>query len=349
MGMDYFTTRASEIRSYIDTQLGRAGEEFAFLRPCGSDLPERLSAFARGGKLIRGGLVYLGQELGGALPDPRTLRAAAAMELIQSGFLVHDDIMDRDRLRRGMPSIFWQYRESAAARGLEDSYHYGESMGICAGDCSFFLAFRLLGGEGMDPALLSYCSREIYAVCLAQMQDVDYGAFPAIPAEADILTLYTWKTGRYSFSLPLAAGAMLAGASADTVALLEKLGESLGVAFQMRDDELGIFGSEASLGKPIGSDIREGKKTFLIALAASRMSEADRLRLSSILGKPDASEAEMAEFRRLIEATGARDELAGRLEGLARESAGLIGALEAPRAAKDVLKALLDFIASRSS
>jgi geranylgeranyl diphosphate synthase type I len=349
MSMDYFTARASELRSFLDSRLRRTGEEFAVLRPWGRDVPDRLSAFARGGKLIRGGLAFLGQELGGGVPDEKTLNAGAAIELIQSAFLVHDDIMDHDRLRRGMPAVFWQYREAAATRGLEDSYHYGESMGICAGDCSFFLAFRLLCETGMHPGLLPYCTREIYAVCLAQMQDVDFGAFPAIPAEADILTLYTWKTGRYSFSLPLAVGAMLADAGAELISSLEELGESLGIAFQMRDDELGIFGTEASLGKPIGSDIREGKKTFLITQAASRMNEADRARLSSILGKSDATQAEMAEFKRLIEATGARTELIARMEGLARESARLIRELAAPQSAKDVLRALLDFISSRSS
>ena len=123
-------------------------------------------------------------------------------------------------------------------------------------------------------------------MCLTQMQDVDYGTLPAIPAEADLLTLYIWKTGLYSFSLPLAAGAMLANAKPGVV---------------------------------------------------------------SLLGKPDATEAEIAEFRRLIEATGVKAELARHQEDLARESARLIGALEAPRTAKEVLKALLDFVASRSA
>lgn len=349
MGMEYFATRASELRSFLESRLARAGGEFSFLRPWGGDVPARLSAFARGGKLIRGGLVFLGQELCGGRPDERTLNAGAAMELLQSAFLVHDDIMDRDRLRRGMPSVFWQYREEAAARGLADAYHYGESMGICSGDCAFFLAFRLLCAEGIDPAILSHCAKEIYAVGLAQMQDVDFGAFPDIPSEADIMTLYTWKTGRYSFSLPLSVGAMLAGAGEDRISPLEKLGESLGISFQMRDDELGIFGTEASLGKPIGSDIREGKKTFLTALAAARSSQADRARLSSILGKRDATESEMAEFRGLIESSGARAELRARMELLARESSRLIEELDAPPPAREVLSSLLTFIGSRSA
>lgn len=348
MGIDYFNARAAELRAFLQSRLAADGEEFSFLKPWGRDLPARLLAFARGGKLIRGGLVFLGQELAGGETGPETLTVGAAMELLQSGFLIHDDIMDRDRLRRGMPAVFWQYREAANARGLADAYHYGESMGICAGDCAFFLAFRLLSSARLPPGLAAYCCREVYAVGLAQMQDVDYGAFPDIPGDTEITTLYTWKTGRYSFSLPLAAGAMLAGAGQDLVGALERLGESLGIAFQMRDDELGLFGSESSLGKPIGSDLREGKKTLLIALAYSRTDPASRARLSAILGHREASDAEIAELRELVEQSGVRAELAARMEALTAAAARIIERLEVPAGAQERLFELLDFIRARS-
>ncbi len=349
MGMEYFSARASELRAFLETHLAADGEEFAFLKPWGSDVPRRLSAFARGGKLIRGGLVFLGQEAAGTRPGPEALVVGAAMELLQSAFLIHDDIMDRDRLRRGMSSVFWQYKEEGDARELRDAYHYGESMGICAGDCAFFLAFRLLMSEGLPPALAAYCGREVYAVGLAQMRDVDYGTFPEIPPESDIMTLYTWKTGRYSFSLPLAAGAMLGGAGPELIASLERLGESLGVAFQMRDDELGLFGSEASLGKPIGSDVREGKKTLIAALAYARLDAAARARFSAILGNPEADEAQVGELRDLVERSGARAELAGRMKELESRSARIIEGLGIPPAAKETLAALLGFICARSN
>lgn len=348
MGMDYFNARAAELRTFLESRLAADGEEFSFLKPWGQDLPARLLAFARGGKLIRGGLVFLGQELAGGEPGQEALIVGAAMELLQSGFLIHDDIMDRDRLRRGMPAVFWQYREAASARGLADAYHYGESMGICAGDCAFFLAFRLLLSAGLPPGLAVHCCREVYAVGLAQMQDVDFGAFPDIPREADIATLYTWKTGRYSFSLPLATGAMLAGAGQDLVRGLEELGESLGIAFQMRDDELGLFGSESSLGKPIGSDLREGKKTLLIALAFSRADRASRTKLSAILGRRDATDAEVAEIRELVEQSGVRSELEARMEALAAAASRMIKRLEVPAGPRGTLAELLEFIRTRS-
>ncbi len=349
MGMEYFGGRASELRAFLESRLAADAEEFAFLEPWGRDVPRRLSAFACGGKLIRGGLVFLGQEAAGSRPGSEALVVGAAMELLQSAFLIHDDIMDRDRLRRGMSSVFWQYKEEGDARALEDAYHYGESMGLCAGDCAFFLAFRLLMSEGLPPGLAAYCSREVYAVGLAQMRDVDYGTFPDIPPEADIMTLYTWKTGRYSFSLPLACGAMLGGARPELISALERLGESLGVAFQMRDDELGLFGSEASLGKPIGSDVREGKKTLIAALAYARLDAGARARFSAILGNPEADDAQVAELRALVEDSGARAELRSRMKELEARSARIIEGLEIPAAAKENLDALLRFIGARSA
>jgi len=248
-----------------------------------------------------------------------------------------------------MSAVHWQYKEEGEARSLREASHYGESMGICAGDCAFFLAFRLLMSEGLPSTLAAYCGREVYAVGLAQMRDVDYGTFPDIPPEADIMTLYTWKTGRYSFSLPLASGAMLGGASPALISSLERLGESLGVAFQMRDDELGLFGSEASLGKPIGSDVREGKKTLIVALAHARLDAASRARFSSILGNPEADEAQAAELRGLVEKSGARAELQSRMKELEARSARIIEGLEIPAAAKEALESLLGFISSRSA
>jgi geranylgeranyl diphosphate synthase type I len=297
--------------------------------------------------MIRGGLVFLGQEAAGAEPGREALIVGAAMELFQSAFLIHDDIIDQDRLRRGMSSVFWQYREEAEARGLRNAHHYGESMGLCAGDCAFFLAFRLLMSEGVPSRLAAYCGREIYAVSLAQMQDVDFGSSSGMPPDDDIMTLYTWKTGRYSFSLPLAAGAMLGDADPELISSLERLGELLGLVFQMRDDELGLFGSESKLGKPVGSDVREGKKTLMAALAYARLDESSRERFSAILGNPAADDRCIAELRELVERCGVREELSSRVAGLRAGSARIIEGLRAPDHVKRVLYDLLDFVGER--
>ncbi len=353
MSMEYFAQRGAQLRSYLDSFLAEMADDYAFIRPWGRDVCERLGAFAKNGKLIRGGLVALGCELAGgpaaqdAASTSGVLALGAAMELLQSAFLIHDDIMDRDSLRRGQPSFFWQYRERAAQAANSDAYHYGESMGICGGDVAFFLAFRLMSLPGIPVAVAGYCAKEVSAVGLAQMQDVHFGSFPEIPSQEDILTLYTWKTGRYSFSLPLALGAMLAGAGPELVASLEKIGEAMGAAFQMRDDELGLFGEEAELGKPIGSDMREGKKTLLLSLAWARLNDSAKGRISSILGKQESGAAELAELRSLVESCGARVELGKMMADFSARAREEIQSLSCHQGPQAVLSSLLEFIVSR--
>ena len=244
---------------------------FGRINAWGPDLGGRLLDFALRGKMVRGGLLLLGHEMhaaGGGRAAPRpVLRAAAAMEIIHSSLLIHDDIMDNDRLRRGGRTIFAQYEQAGRRARAVDPAAFGRSMGICAGDVGYFLAWEILSGLAVDAErkveLLALVSRELSYVGLAQMQDVAFSAFPRIPSRDDVLALYIYKTARYTFALPLMAGALIAGAPAAERRRLCELGERLGVIFQVRDDELGIFGSEAETGKPVGSDIREGKKTLL--------------------------------------------------------------------------------------
>ncbi len=219
------------------------------------------------------------------------------MELFQSGLLIHDDIMDRDALRRGMPSIFQQYADAAARERSADPPRTGEALGICAGDVSYFLAFELLtriaAGPGVLREVLALCARELSAVGIAQMQDVSWGSADQGGTDEEILRMYTWKTGRYSFSLPLVAGALIGGATAELCGALEKLGECLGILFQIHDDELGLFGSERELGKPVGSDVREGKKTLFHARLMAAASPEERKRLAGIFGNPACTAADL--------------------------------------------------------
>ncbi|HUJ73417.1 MAG TPA: polyprenyl synthetase family protein, partial [bacterium] len=190
-------------------------DELARVNPLGRDAAERLVEFTLRGKMIRGCLVHLGWSLGGgtgavvpADGAASVVAAGAAMELFQSGLLVHDDIMDRDPVRRGLPSIFQQYAQAAGREGHADPAHVGQAQGICAGDVACFMAFELLA-RVRAPALrdvLALCARELSAVGIAQMQDVAWGASKDGVKVDDILAMYRYKTGRYSFALPLAAG-----------------------------------------------------------------------------------------------------------------------------------------------
>jgi geranylgeranyl diphosphate synthase type I len=341
--MDYFKKTKETIAPALAGYLEAKKTGFSHLPPWGPDVITRLAEFSQNGKLIRGGLALLGHEMyGGTRPE-----AALAMELFQSGFLIHDDIMDRDRLRRGKPSFFMQYARLAETDDLADPYHQGESLGICGGDIALFLGFDLLSRSAPPAPYIGFCTREIIGVGMAQMQDVWFGASPRIPRVQEIMDLYTHKTGRYSFSLPLMAGAMLAGQDEAGLAALSRLGELMGMVFQIRDDELGLFGSESELGKPVGSDIREGKKTIFYRTLLDSLPPGEILAVMSRFGATNAGLEEVQAIRELMESTGARRQVQEQAGFMRMEAADLIDQLPVDERHRRTLSGLLDFISTR--
>ena len=360
--LSYFQARRDEISAFLRELFREKGSEYERINPLGRDLGERLFRFAIQGKMLRGGLVSLGYAVSpgrAAAEAGSPVRAAlncagAAMELLQSGLLVHDDIMDRDTIRRGHPTIFYQYAERAEREGVRDARHLGEALGICAGDVCYFLAFELLSRLPVtDPLLrqvLALCGRELARVAVAQMQDVSWGSTADAPDEEEVLRLYVYKTGRYTFSLPLALGGVLGQADARALERLERLGECLGILFQIRDDELGLFGDPAKLGKPVGSDVREGKKTLFYSYLRRRASAEELKKLDSIFGNPQAGEAELELVHRLLDRLGVRPAVRERSEAFLSEARALVAGLPDPAGEeRGVLSELLEYTLARPS
>lgn len=229
---EYFKIKKRLIDQYLIDFLEEQKKPWQKVNLWGEDLTEKLKKFVIAGKTIRGTLVFLSAEMFGLKDEKTILPAAAAMELIQSSLLIHDDIMDRDLKRRGMETIFATYLPTAKKERFSDPFHFAVSMGICAGDIGFFLAMKLL----QSPLIKNALADEIMKVCLAQMDDVYWGYKKERPTVAQIEKIYRYKTARYSFSLPLVIGAILAGQSKKTITALERLGEGLGIAFQIKDD-----------------------------------------------------------------------------------------------------------------
>ena len=214
--------------------------------------------------MIRGALVFLGNELSDKEPSNDVLLTAQAAELFQAGLLIHDDIMDNDETRRGKPSMHTQYTELMIQENAGYPKNTGKSMAICVGDTAFFLGYQCLShivNKHRKAIMMSLFSKELRNVCFAQMQDVYNGSSQRHAALSDILHLYQHKTGTYTITLPLTAGALLGNASIQTIRHIEQLGNNLGIAFQLTDDMLNLFGDPDITGKPTGSDIREGKQT----------------------------------------------------------------------------------------
>lgn len=310
-------------------------ERYEYLQsvnPWGLDLADSLVEFSGRGKMIRGVLVLLGAALYGRRQDDVTLDAAATMELLQSFLLIHDDIMDEDTQRRGGPSIHARYVEQGAREGYEHTSHLGLSLGICAGDVSAFLALDILSHLDCTPEslrpLLSLVTREIISVGVAQMNDVSFGFHPSEVVPHEIREVYRYKTGRYTFSLPLSMGAVLAGGGETATARLSEIGEYMGIVFQIKDDELGLYESGDDIGKPPGSDLRENKKTLYRAYLVEAANQEERTRLANIFGNRQLSEADLSYVRTLLDLHGIRDRLEKEMDELTDKARRLIESLD---------------------
>jgi geranylgeranyl diphosphate synthase type I len=356
--IEYFAPVRDAIVSALSEFLAEKRFELDRVNTLGVEASDRLREFALQGKMIRGCLVSLGSTLAGGGSEPREpndalVIAGAAMELFQSGLLIHDDIMDRDRTRRGKASVFQSYADDALRKGSGDAYHLGESLGICLGDISFFLAFELLGRLDVAPSMrnriMALCSRELSYVGAAQMQDVFWGGVQTRVGAEEILRLYTFKTGRYTFSLPLMAGGMIAAADDSTLGILEKLGEQIGILFQIRDDALGLFGEEAEIGKPAGSDVKEGKKTLYHALLMASADREQRNRLLGIFGNRDLSQPDLGFVRDLTSSLGVREAVREVEEELVGKARSLVGELDLARDKdRQALLELVEFTLART-
>jgi len=316
-----------------------------------SDAVQRLTPFIRSGKMLRSGLVCLGYKMCGRNVTSVVLPAAAAVEFFQTALLIHDDIIDRDNFRRGLPSLFYQYAQLGEEEALGDPTHFGEGMAICLGDISFFLAFELFSNlkisKSAKEKIILLWSRELCYVGLAQMQDMYFGETSKKIIAEDILQLFHYKTARYSFSVPLQTGAMLGGAKPRLLSGLERCGHGLGLLFQLKDDELGLYGSEKEIGKPVGSDLRECKKTLHYYYLSENASARDRARFEKIWGNDDLSLDMVIEVRDMMAKYDIDSIIHQKMSELAEQVRKEIRELDIPPNSRRILESLLEYSLKR--
>ncbi len=287
----------------------------------------------RGGKRLRPALIFAARDSiePGVFPDD-TVDLGAAIELFQTYLLIHDDWMDNDPVRRGAPSV-----HVALARHYKDA-HLGASAAILAGDLLSALVHRLVASTELPAprraALINAFARMEREVILGQCLDVT--------RSGDIQRIHDLKTGSYTVRGPMLLGAAIAGASDDARHAIERFAEPLGLAFQLRDDILGAFGSEADTGKPVGGDFREGKSTRLVRHALTHLSPADADALRAVLGRREATEAEVLHARDLVERAGARESAEAEVAALRSQC---LAALETTALREDGRRLLAGFAA----
>ncbi|MGV0409016.1 polyprenyl synthetase family protein [Corynebacterium resistens] len=236
------------------------------------------------------------------------LSAISAFEFIQACALIHDDIVDQSDTRRGHPTVHREFeRHHRDRKWLGSSEHYGISQAILIGDLALAWADDLLLDSGLNTQRLHQCRHAWRAmrteVIGGQILDI------AVEASGTENVDHAWdvikyKTASYTVARPLHVGAALAGASEELIEFLRTIGEDIGVAFQLRDDQLGVFGDPAVTGKPSGDDLRTGKRTVLIDSALEMGTEAQATQLREGLGNV-TDEADVDELRSIIRDSGA--------------------------------------------
>jgi geranylgeranyl diphosphate synthase, type I len=275
-----------------------------------------------GGKRLRGRFCIAGwravEESSGTVGSPpaEVVAAAAALEVFHAAALVHDDVIDNSDTRRGRPAAHRALEASHRERGWAgDAGAFGRSGAVLLGDLLVAWSDDLFE-EGVAEASppLAASARAAYATMRREVtigQFLDIAEESAYVSEADdqhaerALRVASLKSARYSIQQPLAIGAALAGADAAQRAALNAFGHPVGMAFQLRDDVLGVFGDESATGKPSGDDLREGKRTVLVAYARERLAPPARRIVDELIGDPELDPAQIASLQRTIIETGA--------------------------------------------
>ncbi|OIK29249.1 geranylgeranyl pyrophosphate synthase [Streptomyces malaysiense] len=292
------------------------------------DVAARVARFTQGGgKFGRSRLLWWALRACGGGEPWRTgaaLRLGAALELIQTCALVHDDVMDGARLRRGRPALHVEVAGQYAGAGdPERGARLGEASAILAGDLALAWADDMVA----DTELPRDTARRVRGLWRAMRTEMVAGQYLDVRGEAlsarspaQAIRAACLKSALYSVERPLALGAALGDAGPAVTRALCSAGRCVGLAFQLRDDLLDAFGDPRETGKPVGGDIRSGKSTYLAAVAQARAESAGDRRavgvLRGTLGRDDASDAELDDVRAVFVATGARDAVAEKIRGL---------------------------------
>ena len=298
-----------------------------------------------GGKRLRPGFCYWAfVGAGGDPADPAIVDAGAALELLHTFALIHDDIMDGSSTRRSIEPIHVRFEERHALDGWRgDGRRFGEGVAVLIGDLAFVYADQLLAGAPAE-ALAVFTELRI-EVNVGQYLDL-VGTAQGEVSEATARRISLFKSGKYSVERPLHLGAALAGRLDDLARPLSAYGLRVGEAFQLRDDLLGVFGDETVTGKPVGEDLREGKPTVLYAAARDAADPAAD-RVLDRYGAQDLTEDEVAELQEVLIETGAVARVEGAIDELVAEAIVSLDAAPIVPQARAALADLAQYVAGR--
>lgn len=328
-GPDPLTDLRPRVQACIDGLLTDQAGILAELGTDVDDLLDVIAALLAGGKRLRPGFLYWGFRAGGGDDSPALIRLATSMELFQAAALLHDDVMDDSDTRRGSPAAHRALAARHTARGWSGAgERFGLAGAILAGNLCLTWCEELYAGSGLPAAALVRARRQFDTMrtqlMAGQFLDVvesmrPWAGLPAAECLDRATRVIHFKSAKYTIEHPLLIGALAGGVDDSGLAALSRFGLRLGHAFQLRDDLLGVFGDPTQTGKPAGDDLREGKRTVLIAHALAGLDSAGRSRVETLLGA-DLRPEGVAEIRELITGSGAVAQVESQIATLAQEA-----------------------------
>jgi geranylgeranyl diphosphate synthase type I len=350
----------ANLRARVDGVLaGFLDRQDAVLSAVGPDCHELVASvrdLMGEGKRLRPAFCYWGWRGAGGEDDDAIVRAAASLELFQAAALIHDDVMDDSDTRRGMPAVHRRFAGVHRGRSWGgDGDRFGLAGAVLAGDMCLCWTDELFAGSGLDERALA-AGRTMFdrmrtELLGGQYLDVLAQARPEPgPDEAVELArrVIRFKSAKYTIEHPLLIGGRLAGADARLLGAYSAYGLALGEAFQLRDDVLGVFGDPRRTGKPAGDDLREGKRTVLVALALRAAKPAQAATVRRHLGDPGLSADGVDELRAVIVDTQALDGVERMISELAAAAHDALDTMRVPDAAREVLGRLVEATTSRA-
>ncbi|TAK95220.1 polyprenyl synthetase family protein [Patescibacteria group bacterium] len=261
-----------------------------------------------GGKRLRPALMQFGYIAAGGKNLKEINKVSISTELIHMFLLIHDDIMDRGTKRHGVETAHVHYQKICQRASRDkDCAHFGTSIGILIGDTLHSLGNQVLYNSAFEPRHITRALMKmedvVYRTIAGQVKDVRM-EYTSQASEKDVLQMYEFKTARYTFEGPLHLGAILAGGQDELLKILSDYSVPLGIAFQIQDDILGLFGSEKKLGKSVASDVEEGKQTLLIVKALEWADQRQQEIIRATLGKSKVTKGELEVLRAVVRETG---------------------------------------------
>ncbi|HWE91645.1 MAG TPA: polyprenyl synthetase family protein [Pseudonocardiaceae bacterium] len=336
--LGYFESRrkdAGRIESDFDSDFGAVDADLT------GDFDAALDTLAdfvlSGGKRLRPTFAWWGWRGAGGTPDSAeadaVLHAISALELVQACALMHDDLIDESAVRRGAPTVHVAFADRHRAQRLHGGPdRFGLAVAVLLGDLALAWADDMFAGAGLPADALARALPAWQAMRSEMLMGQYIDVLTQVRGDESpdaALRVSRFKTAAYTVERPLHIGAALAGADAGLIAAYRSYGANIGIAFQLRDDLLGVFGDPLVTGKPAGDDLRDGKRTMLMALgiqhARQRGQPADAELLRSCLGRADLGPADLDAVRALLVDLGAVAAVEHRIETLTEAG---IGALE---------------------